>query len=255
MRGDFFKGVVQWEFDWRGSKGILPIFYHDNTSMSAIFMASTDKVKKYLPLPEMKLIEVFPGKCLVAFTAFEYRKTDINPYNEFSIAFLVTYKTPSIPVTTIAWQTLKKSFSAYIWQLPVTTEIARIGGVDIYGYPKFIADIVFQKNQDRLECNLSEKGKKILTLKGKVLPTAQSKVMRYLTYSVKNGIPLMANVFVNPLEFAQSNNPKAAEIDLGTDHPISEVLRNIGMSKSPLMYQYCPVNEAILFGGRNLMDI
>jgi len=78
--------------------------------------------------------------------------------------------------------------------------------------------------------------------------------MRYVTYSVKDGIPLVTNVWVNPLDFAQSTNRSHAEIEIGTDHEICEELRGIGLSTRPIIYQYSPANEAILFAGRNLMD-
>ena len=253
MAGELFQGVMQWEFGWKGEKGKIPVFYYDNTSMTAIFTASSAAVRKLLPRPEMRPIEVYPSRCLAAFTAFEYRRTDIDSYNEFSISFPVTYGKPMVPGLTVAMQTASRCFSAYVWQLPVTTEIARLGGVELYGYPKFLAGIEFRSDPRWLECTLAEKGRKILVLKGRVLPTTKGKAMRYLTYSVKDGIPLVANVVVDPLEFAQSARGRDATLELG-DHPIAQALRGIGLGRKPLMYQYSPRNEAILFAGRNLID-
>ncbi|MGD2270262.1 MAG: acetoacetate decarboxylase family protein [Desulfobacterales bacterium] len=230
MNHDFFKGIKQWDFSWQGMPGKLPVFYYDTTSITAIYSASTSKVKKLLPHPQMRPVEILPGKSLVAFTAFEYRKTDIDPYNEFSIAFLITFDKTQIPLFTAAAQLWRRRISAYIWQLPVTTEIARVGGVDLYGYPKFIADIEFQKETDRLTCNLSENGKKILSLSGKILSTKKEKVSRVVTYSVLESIPLVANIYFNPLEIARSNDKQAATLEVGTDHRICEELRKIGLS-------------------------
>jgi hypothetical protein len=140
-----------------------------------------------------------------------------------------------------------------VWQLPVTTEIARFGGVEMYGYPKFLSEIGFTRGPDSLTCDLAEKGKRILALKGKVLPTGPGKAARYVTYSVKDGIPLVANVLVNPLEFAQTRSPDAAELTL-FDHPIADALRGVELSPKPAVVQYCPRTEAILFAGRNLRD-
>ena len=136
----------------------------------------------------------------------------------------------------------------------MTTEIAKIAGIEFYGYPKFIADIEFQRADGWIECNLSEKGSKILTLRGRVLPAKKAKIMRVVTYSIKDGIPLVTNVSLNPLEFAQSINRRDAELHIGTDHSICDELNSIGLSKRPLIYQFSPVNESILFAGRNLMN-
>jgi hypothetical protein len=254
MESELFKGVMQLEVTAESFTGKLPIFYYDNTSMTAIFTASTSKVKEYLPHPDMRLLEFVPGRCLVVFTAFEYRNTDIGPYNEFSIACLVRFRQFQIPLLSVARHLLTRSFPAYIWHLPVTTEIARAGGVGLYGYPKFIGDIEFERSEDWVECRLSEQRAHILTLKGKALPTAKGKAMRYVTYSVRDGVPLVTNVSVNPVEFAQSADRDAAELEIGTDHSICDELNGIGLGKRPVLYQFSPVNEAILFAGRNLMD-
>ncbi len=253
MNSSFFGNIKQWEFQWEGQKAKLPVFYYDNTSLTAIYTATTAKVHNLLPRPEMHPIEMTPGRCLIAFTAFEYRKTDIDPYNEFSIAFLVTYGVPQVPALTAVWQLLRRRFSAYVWQLPVTTEIARYGGVEMYGYPKFLADIDFSRTTDSITCDLTAGGQHVLSLKSRVLPTATGKQLRFVTYSVKDGIPLVANVLTNPIEYAESRSGDAAVVTLG-HHPIAETLRGLDMSPKPVVVQYAPRTEAILFAGRNLAD-
>jgi hypothetical protein len=254
-RGDFFKGVIQWEMMTKdlSLEGKLPVFYYDNTSMTAIYTASTDKVKRLLPLPDMHPVEAMSGRALVAFTAFEYRKTDIDPYNEFSISFPITFRKKAIPGITVLGMMARRYFTAYVWQLPVTTERARRGGVEMYGYPKFLADISFSRENDTLTCTLSEDGKNILTLKGQKLKTSVEKVNRFKTFSVKDGVPLAANVYMNPIEFGKSMSGKAAQLTLG-NHDIAKKLQEIKLSPKPLFFQYMPVMEAILYGPRNLMD-
>ena len=254
-RGDFFKGVIQWEMMTKdlSLEGKLPVFYYDNTSMTAIYTASTDKVRKLLPLPDMHPVEAMSGRALVAFTAFEYRRTDIDPYNEFSISFPITFRKKAIPGITVLGMMARRYFTAYVWQLPVTTERARKGGVEMYGYPKFLADITFTKENDILVCTLSEGGKNILILKGQKLKTSVEKVNRFKTFSVKDGVPLAANIYMNPIEFGKSMNSKATTLSLG-NHDIAKKLQEINLSSKPLFFQYMPIMEAILYGPRNLMD-
>jgi hypothetical protein len=254
MNMDFFRGVKQWDFTLQGMQVKLPVFYYDMTVMQAVYTASTVKVKEKLPLPEIKPVELYPGRCLAAFTAFEYRRTDIDPYNEFSIAFPVTCKRPQIPVLTAAWQLLASRISAYVWKLPVTTEIARLGGVEMYGYPKFIADIDFEKTNTFVTCRLAHQGEEILRLKGTVLPLKRHKPARVTTYSILEGIPLMANVVMNPLRMGMSVTGDAALLDIGARHPICRELRGLELSPDAVQYQYSPVSQSILFAGRNWMD-
>lgn len=254
-KGDFFKGVIQWDMMNRDQslEGKLPVFYYDNTAMTAIFTASTEKIRRHLPLPEMHPVEVWKGRALVAFTAFEYRSSDIDPYNEFSISFPITFRKKAIPGLTVLGMMARRYFTAYVWQLPVTTERARKGGVEMYGYPKYLADIIFSDEGSMLSCSLSEGGKNILTLKGKKLRTSSEKVNRFKTFSIMDGVPLAANIYMNPLEFGKSISKKAARLTLG-DHEVSTQLLDMDLSPCPIFFQYMPMMEAILYGARNLMD-
>ena len=254
MPGDLFKNIARWEFDWHGQSGKLPVFYFDNMSITAIYTADTAKVRACLPSPLLKPLEQYPGRAMVAFTAFEYRDTDIGPYNEFSIAFLVTAKKHAFFGASVAWQMIRRRFTAYVWQLPVTTEIARVGGVDLYGYPKFIADIGFERKDNWVHCEVKHEGAKILSLSGGVLPTSPGKRIRLVTYSFRDGIPIVTNVVQDPLEFAQSAKSGAARLEIGDGHPIADQLRQMGLSEQPVLYQFSPKFEAILFAGRNLLD-
>src|SRR5512140_429854 len=113
-RDDFFKGVSQWAFchEELRRKFPLPVFYYDNTAMTAIYTASTALVRGLLPHPDMHPIEAWPGRALVAFTAFEYRRTDIDPYNEFSISFPITFRKRGIPGLTALTMTARRYFTA-----------------------------------------------------------------------------------------------------------------------------------------------
>ena len=79
------------------------------------------------------------------------------------------------------------------------------------------------------------------------------KLTRYITYAVENGNPLVVEVLVNPIEYAEMYGGRAVELKLGSGHRISEVLKQIDLGKRALAYQYSPVNEAILFPARNVI--
>lgn len=51
---------------------------------------------------------------MVAFTAFDYRDCDIGPYNEFSIAFLITFCNKSTPLFTALQQMTKGELFVYV---------------------------------------------------------------------------------------------------------------------------------------------
>jgi hypothetical protein len=251
-RNNFFKGIDQIEH--KDYDVELPIFYYDNTCMSAIYTASTRELKKLLPSPDMHPVEMFPGRCLMVFTAFEYRKTDIGPYNEFSISAIISYRKRALPGLTSLSYMLKDCFTAYILHLPVTSERARRGGVEMAGYPKFIADISFTHENGYSTCILVENGKKILSLKGKNVKTSRGRLTKYIIHTMKNGIPLKANLYMNPLQYRQTIGLGTVSMDIGKGHRICDELNGLKLSRWPYLYQYIPSYEAILFNSKNLID-
>lgn len=251
--GAIFEGVTQWEYGWKSYTAKLPVFYRDSSAVSAIYATRTEAVRPLLRHPSLLPIELVPGTALVAITAFEYRDTDIGPYNELSIAVLAAIGPRPIAGITLMSQIARRAMSAYVWQLPVTTEIARVGGVELYGYPKFIADITFERGHGRIGCELGEGGRTILGLSGPMLSTGPGPVVRIETYSVRDGIPLRANIITDNLEHAESIRPSGVELSLG-DHPIAAQLRALELGPRPLIYQYSPRTQSILCAGRNLLD-
>jgi hypothetical protein len=249
----FFDGVLQKinkEFNVP-----LPIFYYDCTSLMAIFTASTSKLRPYLPSAQMHPVEIFPGISLIAISAFEYRSCDIGPYNEFSIAAPVTYQKKSVPGLTLMYQMLRNNLEAFIFFLPVTSELAMQGGVTMGGFPKFIADIEFRKDSNFITCNVSEQGTHILSLECKQLKTAPGTVSRTVLYTMKNGSVLLANLFTNPIKFSQSLRSDSARLTMSGDNKICTFLRDVKMSSKPLACQFSPVFESMLFDSRNTIDV
>ena len=249
----FFEGVLQ-----RINKEFnvpLPIFYYDSTSLMAIFTASTRKLRSYLPSADMHPVEIFPGICLIAVSAFEYRSCDIGPYNEFSIAAPITYKKKGVPGLTLMYQMLRNAPEAFIFFLPVTSELAMQGGVTLGGYPKFIADIEFRKDSNFITCNVSEHGTQILGLKGKRLNTSPGPVSKTVIYTMKNGNVLMANLYTNPLHFSQSFRRSSAQLTMSGDHKMCTFLRDVEISSKPLACQFSPMFESMLFDSKNIIDV
>lgn len=250
----FLNNIQQHQLEWRGAPLLLPVFCYDNTSLSAIFTASTQAAKRLLPnVDKLKLVEVFPGRCLLAINCFQYRRTDIGPYNEVAISLVVKYGGIHIPGFSALGQMARRQFNLFVWQLPVTTEVARDGGLEIYGYPKFLADVVFATDHDRASCTVTANEQLLLKLEGPALPTKQHKPLKVSSYSVIGDIPLKANIVQNPIELGLSVFNKQVSLQTG-EHPIGQTLAELKLSSRALAYLYSPKNESILFAAKNMID-
>ena len=92
MRDDpFFRDVPRKTYDMEGEQIEFPVLYYDLRYINAIFTAKTSKLKKLLPHPNFKPVTIWPGAGMLGITAFEYRDTSIEPYNEIAISIPVKF--------------------------------------------------------------------------------------------------------------------------------------------------------------------
>lgn len=260
MKGDLFKGVVKWDVIARDSKTKkqhefhIPIFYYDSSAITAIYSASTKLVRQYLPDPRMYPLEISRGRCSVALSACEYRNTDIGAYNEFSIAFLISFDKKPLPALSLMRQTYKKNFDMYIRHMPVTTEIARMGGVELAGFPKILANIDISRDRNLNRCTVNEKKKHILSLEGPVIPVKPGSLVNYRMFFIYKGTTIKGNALFLNHQIGETRKTDGVKLTLGDDHPIARELKAIDLGEKAISYQYIPSYELILFGPRNLVE-
>lgn len=244
----FFESVAQQEVTLAGLTVKVPVFYEDTTSMNAVFTASTERVAELLPHPDLHPVELRRGRCLVSVTALEYRRSGLGPYNEVAIAAPVTFGRRAVRLLDAVASVVRHAFSLHILQLPVTTEPARIGGIELYGYPKFLADITFTRGEGRLACTLAEGGARILALAGEDLGGYRPKRLHVTTYSMKGETLLRAAIEFDEVEFAETLRRTAATLQLGSEHRLARQLAALDLDPRPLLFQMSPRGRGILFG-------
>ena len=256
MRGSpFFDGVAQSEVAIAGQAGRGAVFYYDGTAIQAVFVARLGALRRLMPDPRFSPARLAPGLGAVAVTCFEYRDTDIGPYNELAISVVLNepWFLPNLPGLALASSLRRRQLHAWVQHLPVTTEIARAGGVDFYNYPKFIAGIDFQESEERRVCRLSEGAEHH--------PDALRRADRHAALAGAaavqpsvDGPPAAAALEfkINAIELGESVRPGAATIELGDRHPIARELAGLIAWRRPLQYQYMARFEGILYGPEHL---
>ncbi|MBC7252762.1 MAG: acetoacetate decarboxylase family protein [Actinobacteria bacterium] len=253
MHHDFFEGVEQVEATLLGKKVKLPVFYRSARSMTAVFPATLPALKRLVPDARYAPAQVVPGIGAVHLTAFEYYDTDIEPYNEFAIGVLLNDPLVlPLPGYNLLRQLVRSAFHTYIHHLPVTTELALRGGIDIYNYPKFLAGIDFSETESELTCRLSEKGEHILTLRGRKVSAQRSGVLKYFCHLYQFKQPQGAEFKVNAIRYSLVPGWGKANLELGDSHPVARELRRTLLSTQPILYFYMPEIQCILYGPENL---
>lgn len=249
MSNEFFEGVEQVEAYMAGKKAKLPVFYRSARSMTAVFPALIPELKKLIPDPRYKPAQIAPGIGAIHLTAFEYYDTDIDPYNEFAIGILLNDpQALKLPGYNLLHQLARFNFYTYIHHLPVTTDLALRGGIDIYNYPKFLAGIDFADTSQELTCHLSEKGDSILTFKGQKISATRSGIMKYFCHLYQFKQLQGAEFKVNARKYSVAPGVGAASLELGDFHPVAQELKKALLTTKPLVYIYIPEMQSILYG-------
>jgi hypothetical protein len=203
--------------------------------MKADFPAPAAKIQEILPSQKLKVVQHVPGRTMVSILAMEYRRVEyMDPYNELAIA---------VPVQYVTGQDNQGLPGLFVLQLPVTTEQARWGGVEITGLPKFIADISFDDQGELCRSEARADGKKIITLECKRLSPELRSGDQYIL-SVKDN-RLLGVLFHVEGQVGAGSAPGGASFRLG-DHPIADALRTLEIDHTSAGHEYAPLLSATL---------
>ncbi len=250
----FFEGVTQVDATLDGQPAKLPIFYYDGTAQTAVFAARLGALRELLPDPRLAPARLAPGLGAVAVSCFEYRDTDIGPYNELAISIVLNDPPFALnpPARAILAGLRRRQLHAWVHHLPVTTEIARAGGVELYNYPKFVAAIDFEETESRRTCRLAEGEEHILTLAGGLIETPRAEQVQLFSHLWMDRQPQGSEFKINALAAGRSLRPGAARLELGTRHPIARELDRLLVSRRSIHYELMARFEGILYGPEHL---
>ncbi|MCG3222673.1 MAG: acetoacetate decarboxylase family protein [Candidatus Heimdallarchaeota archaeon] len=230
---DFFNNFEYKHIEFEGEEFEFPVKYFDFLRMTAFFPASARKLKKYLPSKKLKLVKPFPGISLIFIIAFEYRKlANIEPYNELRIGFPVIFKDKK-----------KKYQGTYVIHLPVSTEDSCAEGIEFWGYPKFVADIIFEETKHTQICSLKHENQEVLSLEIRKLDT-KVQYTESNSFTVK-GSKLLRTVIKSQALSGVNREKGEAILSLG-DHPISKELKLLLLRNESVGHRYDPKVQMIL---------
>jgi hypothetical protein len=242
-KNDFYQEIEHTPVLWRNYQLYVPLFYHDIMFMNVTFLVPIKRVKTILPSKRMKPYRITPWQTSISITAYQYRKSDLGPYNEVSMGVPITLDTET-PLFTGSLLRVPEMPLIYIHKLPVTTEIAREVGAEFAGYPKFIADIEFVENENWITCDLKADNQKVLTFSGRKLVTKNYSRFCSSPITYRRGYILRSEFIISEREMGNSKIKDDMKLEWG-EHQIAKELSNLELGKM-LGYGYCPHTQGIL---------
>lgn len=215
----------------QGREVRLPVVVRDASSGAATYLVDAAAARRLLP-EAFEPAEVWPGKALFSLAVIDYRDNDLGAYHEVSIAFFVRRRGARRAALANVGEFFRGRLPTYIRHLPVDQSFTRDAGEAIWGFPKTIQQIDWQRRPERLTCSLTMDGEHVLTVS---LPAGGARTLpeqHLVTYSLIDGRP-HATPFTSTAEGA-GFHLGGAELTLG-NHPIAGELRGLGLPKKALM--------------------
>ena len=239
-----------------------PNFYYKDSSITAVFTADLARLRELMPpglRDQVQPLQIWPGRGLVALTAYAYHYCDNDAYNELSLS-IVTNRPGSANLgpLSLLGQSRSKSFWGYVLKLPVNTELARVRGVVGYNLPKWLSDIHYRESEQALSFRIddAETGKPDVIFEGKKLRDLSrdvAMVTNSFTNVDKDGQLTYGYSVARQLSHASSMDADDVTLTL-SDGSLSTYIKSLKLG-SMLRYEFVPEFQAALYVPRPLASI
>lgn len=257
----WFKGLEKHKVDI-GFESYSPNFYYQNSRVTAVYTADLDALRALMPpevLATASPLQVWPGRGLVAFTAYTYEHCDNDAYNEVAVSIITnTPGKANLGPFTLIGQSMSGDFWGYVLKLPVNTELARVRGVVGYNLPKWLTGIDRKEDAQSVVYDItdSQTGKVDVSFKAKKLDKL-SREVDIVTSSFTNldhqGQLAYGYAVSRQLRHGSSRDADSAILTLG-DGALSNYLRTLKLGKM-MKYEYVPAFQSALYAPKPLAGL
>ncbi|MDC7718675.1 hypothetical protein PQU95_15840 [Vogesella sp. DC21W] len=257
----WFKGLKKEKVDI-GFESYSPNFYYKNSRITAVFTADIAMLRELMPvavLKEVQPLQIWPGRGLVAFTAYAYHYCDNDSYNEVALSIITNKPGHSNfgPLSLIG-QSLSKDFWGYVLKLPVDTELARVRGVVGYNLPKWLTSIDVKDGEQSLTFSIKDNktGKTDVVFEGKKLADLSREVGMVNNGFInldQQGRLTYGHAISRQLAYASSSSADAAKLVL-SDGSLSGYIKSLQLGKM-VKYEYVPEFQSALYAPAPLASL
>ncbi|MFW5956040.1 MAG: acetoacetate decarboxylase family protein [Halorhabdus sp.] len=154
------------------------------TIAGAVFPAALTDVQTLLPdgLEAVRVADDWGAVTVLAVRYDRVGEGTIDPYDEVGVLIpAVEAGRRTVPVLSL----LRRPVSGYVFTLPVTTEPARAFGVDVWGYPKLVADIDLIDDGRTRTATVTAEDQRLLSFSVQRPPTVPARLSGY-NFTVRN---------------------------------------------------------------------
>lgn len=235
--------VPKYQVDVIGRAVDIPVMYADASALMLLFPAPAERVGRFLRSGRLVPIGIMNGECLLAITIFDYRKSPVGPYKEFtfSVPVLLDAKV-RVPLLPIVFESLFKKSGHCVIQIGADNDTARAHIREIFPYPLFDRNLSINLADDStvVRARIAAHGQEIFSTEHPLFPDSKYRIAKrcYNTYFTDRG--QVYNVRLTTFSYsARGIFPRDARVTVGNgNHTLIEILREIGIRQRPLFSLY-----------------
>ncbi len=229
----------------------LPVVVRHAVQWSVQYLVDEDAAQRIVESTGLQVTGPLPHKALMALAVCRYLDTDLDPYHEVAVSFVV--RPHDAPPITSATDRIREfargAIGVYIHQLPVDQEFTCTAGRDIWGFPKFMTTIdIDEPSSARASgaagtrgsatiVRLVDDGTHVLSM---AIGTGSERLRLPSsappTYSYQDGVLRRTTWTIEQQRV--SGRFGGTTLTLG-DHPIADELRTLGLPKRALFTSAC----------------
>ncbi len=240
-RADTPSGPSAPESSWSvlGRRVTAPVEVRRAAQWSVQYLVPAVAARRIVAPTGLEVTGPVPGRALVALAVCRYDDTDLGPYHEVAVSFVVRSH-DALPAPSPArrlGELATGAIGVYIHRLPVDSEFSCAAGRDIWGFPKWVTSIEIDEPGDAragsgMSARLVDGGRHVLTLSVAAGGRLRLPSTAPPTYSCIDGV-LRRTTWTTSAEGA-GGRLGGARLTLGY-HPMADELRSLGLPRRALL--------------------
>ncbi|MDZ7733329.1 MAG: acetoacetate decarboxylase family protein [Acidimicrobiia bacterium] len=212
----------------QGQEVRVPVEVRSAKMVQASWLVPATAAQQLVEPSGLQVVRIAGTLAMCSIAAVQYTDSDLGPYNEIAVAFVVEPHDGASGASAIGG-----GVTTLIHRLPVNQTFTCEAGRDIWGFPKWVADITWRESGRRTEVAMLDDGELVLGLAVRRSPIpAPAQEIEMSCYSHRDGT-LRRTPWTNRVSDARVA-PAGARLELGTRHPMATELRDLGLPKRPV---------------------
>jgi hypothetical protein len=202
----------------------IPAIFRDGSVLGLVYRVDPGAARDLISQQRFDPLLVF-GKAVVLFAVFEHRDFTGGPYNEVALGVLVRRSGTKISALQFSIQPrTNKDAALLILNLAVNTQIALVAGIELWGYPKYLADIKTKFQRSRVDISVGSE----FSLTHSSGIGCSIKCPALATYSIQKD--RVIRTVIECAHRIRLGGARSVSLELGGGGPTADSLRHLGLA-------------------------